>query len=231
MLFIGKRGYDRFADELRALGYEPFALEPLPGLNAIVADHADTLICDLGDEIILPREAAERLPTLPGRLRIIAERPRGDYPADVCLNALRVGERLFARLESLSDELRLAAEEKGMKLVNVRQGYARCSALPLGDAVITADNGLAKALRREGIETLLIPAGGIALEGCQYGFIGGASFFDEKRRRAVFFGSLPESFACEVREFCRERGVCVVELHGELTDVGGAVYSPSNTRT
>ena len=98
MLFIGKRGYERFADELRALGYEPFALEPLPGLNAIVADHADTLICDLGDEIILPREVAEKLPTLPERLRIIAECPCGDYPADVCLNALRVGERLFARL-------------------------------------------------------------------------------------------------------------------------------------
>ena len=231
MLFIGKRGCDRFADELCALGYEPFALEPLPGLNAIVADHADTLICDLGDELVVPREVAARMPMPPERLRIIAERPRGDYPEDVCLNALRVGERLFARLESLSDELKSAAEEKGMKLVNVRQGYARCSALPLVNAVITADKGIAKALRCEGIETLLIPAGGIALEGCQYGFIGGASFFDEKRRRAVFFGSLPESFACDVREFCRARGICVAELRGALTDVGGAVYSPSNTRT
>ena len=230
MLFIGKRGFERFSDELRALGYEPFALEPLPGLNDIVADHADTLICELDGFFFAPREVIERLPPTVQGFRSVQARPHGAYPDDVCLNALLVGDRLFARLESLSDELWRAAEEK-FKLVNIKQGYAKCSALALGDCVITADRGLASALGREGIAMLLIPPGKIALEGCEYGFIGGASFFDKNRQRAVFFGSLPELFADEVRDFCASAGAEVVELSGELTDFGGAViYSPSKTR-
>ena len=110
--------------------------------------------------------------------------------------------------------------------MNVRQGYAKCSAARLGNAVITADKGLSKAIRAAcggSVELLVIPAGGIRLDGCGYGFIGGASFVDEKRRRAVFFGSLPEKFSREVKDFCAARGYGVVELDGELTDVGGAV--------
>ena len=231
MLLIGKRGFERFSDELRALGYEPFALEPLPGLNDIVADHADTLICELDGEFFAPREVIERLPPTVQGFRSVQERPHGAYPDDVCLNALSVGNRLFARLESLSDGLLRAARERKLRLVNVRQGYAKCSALALGDRVITADRGLSAALGREGIATLLIPPGNIALGGCEYGFIGGAAFFDKNRQRAVFFGSLPELFADEVREFCASAEVEVVELSGELTDFGGAViYSASKTR-
>ena len=227
MLLIGRRGYERFGTELRSLGYDPVALEPVAGLNRIVADHADTLICDLGGEFVTSHETAGSLQLeayrITGRLRTSSDCPYGDYPTDVCFNALKVGDCLFGRLASLSDDIKHAAQELGLRLVNVKQGYARCSALPLGAAAVTADRGMLEALRGEGIITLLIPAGKIALDGCEYGFIGGASFFDEKRQRAVFFGSLPDEYSDELKRFCSRLGVEVVELAGRLTDVGGAL--------
>ena len=231
MVIIGRRGYDRFADSLRAAGYDPVPLEGLSGLNEIVADHADTLICEVGGRFLLPRGAVENLPEravriLSGRLRIASVAPRGVYPGDVCLNALSVGNKLFGRLASLSEDVKTLARDAGFDLVNVRQGYAKCAAARLGNAVITADRGLSKAIRAacgDSVDLLVIPACGIKLEGCEYGFIGGASFVDEKRRRAVFFGSLPENFSREVKDFCAARGYEIIELDGELTDVGGAV--------
>ena len=99
MVIIGRRGYDRFADRLRADGYDPIPLEGLPGLNEIVADHADTLICEVGGRFVLPREVAENLPesltrSLAERLRIASDAPKGMYPEDVCLNARSVGKKL-----------------------------------------------------------------------------------------------------------------------------------------
>ncbi len=231
MVIIGRRGYDRFADSLRAAGYDPVPLEGLSGLNEIVADHADTLICEVSGRFLLPRGAVENLPEravriLSGRLRIASVAPRGVYPGDVCLNALTVGKKLFGRLASLSEDVKTLARDAGFDLVNVKQGYAKCAAARLGNAVITADRGLSKAIRAAcggSVDLLVIPAGGIKLEGCEYGFIGGASFVDEKRRRAVFFGSLPENFSREVKDFCAARGYEIIELDGELTDVGGAV--------
>lgn len=221
MLIIGKRGFTRFGSRLAALGYQALPLEPLPGLNRIVADHADTLFFDCG-ELLTSREVAE-LNRLGERVMVSSDCPRGDYPGDIRFNALALGKSVYGRLDALSPDVKALAERRGMKLVNVRQGYARCSVLPLTDAAITADIGLAAAMRREGVEVLTIPPGGIRLEGCGYGFIGGASFVDFEKRRAVFFGSFGDSPGEPVRAFCRAHGFEPVELPGELTDVGGAV--------
>ena len=61
--------------------------------------------------------------------------------------------------------------------MNTKQGYARCDVLPLESAgkAVTADRGMAKALTENRIDVMVIRPGGIALDGCEYGFIGGAS--------------------------------------------------------
>ncbi len=223
MVIIGKRGYDIFGEELREMGYEPFALKGLDGLNDIVCDHVDSLICDAGNLIIpealvsdLPQWARERFVTS-------ADRPCGNYPQDIAFNALRVGKRLFGRIDCLSKDVTVAAEEHEIELVYTKQGYAKCAAMTIDGAVVTADKGLAKILKKCNIEVLTIPSGGIRLEGCEYGFVGGASFVDEREKRVVFFGEMPGEWRGDVMDFCGSHGFCVHELCGELTDIGGAM--------
>ncbi len=225
MLLIGRRGFERFCGELTALGLEPFALEPLDGLDRVVCDHADTLILRLDKGFLTSRETLDNLPhELREGFYLSEDTPREGYPTDVCFNALEVSGKLFARLDSLSDDAKRLAVENGLKLVNVRQGYAACASLKLGASVVTADLGLCRSLMREGIETLLIPCKGIRLEGCEYGFIGGASVVDEAKRRVIFFGELPNEYSRTVKAFCVEKGYEVTELSGELTDIGGGIF-------
>ena len=114
---------------------------------------------------------------------------------------------------------------KKIPLVHVKQGYTRCSSLVIGDnAVITADKSIAKALKADGAEVLSIQPGHIRLEGFEYGFIGGAGFFDNGT--TYFFGNIKKHPDYErIKVFCAEYNSKIEILNREeqLTDIGGVV--------
>lgn len=235
-ILLGEPCYRLYADTLRSYDFTPVPLMPDARLNKTVRTHADTLMYSDGTVHIANADYATSLPEKVRELLIkTPDTPYGDYPTDTVFNALRVGRYLFARTASLSPTVRRAAEESGLTLVNVNQGYAHCSTLPLSSAraAVTADEGMAKAMEACGIRVLRIACGHIALEGCEYGFIGGASFVYEPRnccslsrfsRYVFFFGDLhrhPDGNA--VKEFITSLGYEVISLGGALTDFGGAV--------
>ena len=235
-IIVGEPCYLKYSAELSSFGLTPISLKADPRLDGCVSTHPDTLIFSDGFAYIINEENLQVLPEeIRSRMMPVSDTPYGGYPTDTALNAVRVGRYLFARLSSLAPSVRGYAEENGIELVNVNQGYARCSALPLPAvrAAITADPSLAAAMEGKGIEVLRIRPGHIALEGHDYGFIGGASFVYEPRgccsisdhsRYVYFFGQLrrhPDGEA--VREFLSRHGYAAVCLGGELTDYGGAV--------
>ncbi len=234
-ILLHERAAERFGNTLASYGFTPIPLPPEPRLGRIVAAHADTLLCDLGETVLINEHYAEKLPPmLRDRLHTVSDSPSGDYPSDTAFNALPIGRILFARTASLAPSVRSAALDGGYELVNVRQGYARCSTLALASrlAAITADNGMADAMESRGITVLRIRSGHIALDGCAYGFIGGASFVYDpqnacslhKKPTVYFFGDLsrhPDGAA--IAAFIESRGYEVISQDGELTDYGGAV--------
>ncbi len=226
-ILLGEPACIKYADSLSHRGFTPIALPPELRLNKIVNTHADTLIWSDGKEHIINCEYIKKLPSeLTRYFTQAAESPMGIYPDDTVFNALKIGKYIFARMQSLSQAVLDAAANRDYELVNVRQGYARCSvlALPQVSAAITADKGMAAAMETHGIDVLTIQSGHIALDGCEYGFIGGASFVDESRRRVYFFGDLsahPDA-SCITR-FLAKYGCEALSLGGALTDYGGAV--------
>lgn len=226
-LLIGKPCYNIYADSLKKYGFTPIPLEADTRLNATVSTHADTLIFSLGDTLVANSDYARTLPSVIGeRITETDDTPCGAYPTDTAFNALVLGGKLFARLDSLSGAVRTTAEKNGLSPVNVRQGYARCSTLALtaANAAITADAGMARTLCANGVDVLEIEPGHIALDGCEYGFIGGASFADEANHRVFFFGNLashPNS--SQIEAFLARHGYEVISLDGTLTDFGGGV--------
>ncbi|MBU3160517.1 hypothetical protein KPL37_12250 [Clostridium frigoris] len=142
------------------------------------------------------------------------------YPYNICLNSLSI-RNLFVHYINFTDEnLLLIAKDK--KLINVKQGYTKCSTCIVNDhAIITSDITIAKALSLEKIDVLLIPPGDILLPGLNYGFIGGATGLIEENVLA-FYGHLDHYlYGKEVLAFLNKHKVEPVFLrNGKLVDRG-----------
>lgn len=224
-------------DQLRALmvrGFKVISMPPCPTLSAPVASHPDMLIARVGGEMITTgaycelagAEISEIFENTKARFHFTAEEHGALYPTDVIFNALVMGDKLFAKLGSLSPYLKELAEKKGLKLVDVKQGYPACTTLKLSDeAAITADKGMAEALKREGVRVYTIENGGIMLPPYDYGFIGGTGGV---RDGAVYFlgdASTHPSWST-IEAAIKAEGLRSVMLgDGTLLDLGGIIFA------
>lgn len=236
-LLLHHRAAERFSASLASAGFIPVPLFPDERLNHIVAAHADTLIFSgIGAPMVNEQYAAALPEEIVLWLTLTPDSPYGDYPTDTAFNALVMGQRLLCRPESLAPSVMTAASDAGMTIIPVRQGYAKCAvlAIPSRMAAITADPGMADGMEACGIRVLRITPGHIALDGCDYGFIGGASFVHDPeiccsmmadvRPTVYFFGNIsahPDS--ASIAEFLSRLGCRTVSFDGPLTDFGGAV--------
>ena len=97
------------------------------------------------------------------------------------------------------------------------------------NGVITQDKTIYEALQKDGIPSLLITAGHIALPGYDTGFIGGASLALAGNTTA-FFGKIEDHPDYErIRAFAEGLGATLLSLSNEvLTDCGGGfcLYPP-----
>ena len=116
---------------------------------------------------------------------------------------------------------------RGYGLINVKQGYAKCSCAAVSDhAIITADNGIIRSLEDNPIDVLSIGKGSIRLDGADTGFIGGASGYDKDRKTLYFCGNIKEHPDYNsIKRFCNEQDTQIVSLNDDhLTDIGGIIF-------
>ncbi|MBR2930857.1 MAG: hypothetical protein IKC32_06475 [Clostridia bacterium] len=227
----------RISEEcLRALmlrGFRVITLPPCSTLSEPIASHPDMLIAKVKDELVTTsdycEEAAFAISEIYDEVRLkfhfTADSHGKSYPDDVIFNSLPLGNRLFARLESLSPYLKELAEANGLELINVSQGYPACTTLKLSDeAVITADPGMEKLLSSYGIRVYRIENGGIQLPPYEYGFIGGAA--GVFGGCAYFLGdaSLHPSHSIIKEALDRESIKPIMLSDAPLTDLGGILF-------
>ena len=220
----------------RALGTEGYAVVRIPPLSTVtpaIASHTDISCFKYNNRIFIPksRKAQFSGALYEGCDTVVmpcGTEPRSPYPTDTPYNALVIGKHLFARLEGLAPEIKEYMEALSVTPINVKQGYAACTVLPVGDgAAITADKGMQKVLSECGIEVLLIrDDAAIKLPPYSNGFIGGAAATLGRKR--FFFGNLDaHADAARIREFIMARGYTPVSLDegaDALFDLGGAVF-------
>ena len=216
--------------ELERRGFEPLLLPPHPALPAPVASHPDLLLFFTSRAVYTvasyQRLAARELSILCARTGLelcVVEEELGDaYPQHVLLDAAPLGSLLFCHPKYTAREL---THSLGYRVVPVRQGYAKCSTVPVGEtALLTADPSIASAAQAHGVDVLLIRPGFVSLPGYNHGFLGGAASFspNETRRELFFCGELaahPDAEA--ITHFCRRHQTEPISLgHLPLTDVG-----------
>ncbi len=206
-----------------------FLLPPDDSLSEPVAAHPDMLLTVIGENLICHRDYFEKNSALMeeacaffGCAPILSESKRAPtYPHDVAFNALVTDKFVFCNTSHTAREVLMCAENAGLRVVHVNQGYAACSCIYAEGTLISADMSLLCAAEKNGVRTLKVPPGNITLAPYDTGFIGGASgFFDGT---LYTFGNIPRADGFEpLLDFLDARKIKILPLcEGGLSDFGG----------
>lgn len=225
--FVMSDKYPCFVREIENLGHTGISSDTVDIFPIPEQKHADMQILPINNDIFLINECtvlAEKLPK--ERLLFCNKKAGNKYPEDILLNFLYLNNTLYGKLSAIDKNLLDYCKENNIKTVNINQGYARCSTLVLNEkALITSDLSIEKALKKDGVEVLLISSGNIILDGYDYGFIGGASGkIDENT--VVFLGSVTNHPDYRrIENFCENHNISIKIICKDmpLTDIGGIV--------
>ncbi len=223
-IFISCRAYESVLKLLKSFSAKTVLIPDLPEIDSRTAYHADLSLCVLGDTVVCAPSLYEKIDKIDGFNIIKGEsEPQDPYPHDVLYNAAVVGKHIFCNLTATDSVLIEVAKKKGFNLINVKQGYARCSTLPVTDsALITSDNGIYSASLKLGFDTLLVSNEDVLLDGYPYGFIGGTGGI--LKNKMVFCGDITRHRDFEkIKEFCGKYFVEIVYTSEPLRDFGSVL--------
>lgn len=216
--------YQSVLDDLHGLMIDTITVPPCSDLQVGVSCHADMICYHDGENKLIMYDYNDRLNRqlrdLGFELSFIDAKLQAEYPHDVVLNVAKVGDfvicnRKYTNCKALE---RIKAEN----IISVAQGYAKCSTLVVDkNSIITSDISIATGAKAHGLDVLQVECGYIALEGYEYGFIGGCGTkIDEKS--LYFTGDLStHPNEKEIRSFLAKRGIEVIcGSAKQLIDVG-----------
>lgn len=209
--YVSFHAEDMLCEYIRQKGYEVRRVRPASEITGETAYHPDLVMCRLGISDDAPVISAE------DDTRCCV---RDGYPRDVFFNAACTGEFFIHNLKYTSPQLLKAAA--GMKHINVRQGYTKCSVVIVDEkSIITYDKGIYRACR-DHFSVLLVRPGFVRLRGYDTGFIGGAS--GRVGDEIVFNGDLSHhpDFD-EICDFVDRRGLSCKWFDWELEDIGSII--------
>lgn len=215
---------------LQRLGLDLCPLPLYPKIDSPVSGHPDMLLFFARDAIITSKGYAQiahrQLQQISDRVKLpivlTEQESQSPYPYDIALNAAVVGDRLFCYPKHTAKEI---TERYEKRVLPVRQGYAKCSTLPIGfDALITEDPSVETGATRNGFDVLRIQSGHVRLDGYPFGFIGGASSCSPYQPLdCVLFCGDPDTHpdAESIRGFCKKYNQKIIPLGSDtLYDVG-----------
>ena len=170
-VFISEKANGILREYLRSLGYSPVNISTNGIVDEPISCHPDVFMCKLGVDDDSPVIFASGSDVGFG------------YPSDSVFNAACTGEFFFHKLAVTNPRLLSVAGSfsktapTGMKFVDVRQGYTKCSMVVVDrNSIITYDKGIIKACSMyPEINVLEVEPGHCFLEGYDTGFIGGCS--------------------------------------------------------
>lgn len=215
--------------ELKALDYNVFTHSANPIFKTFLGHHTDLFLCRDDETLFVGKGFGESL--IKGILHNLnvckCDEISEGYPCEASLNCVFLGDKLLCNKKTVDLNVLKYAQDRALEIVHTNQGYTKCSVAVVGtNAVITEDEGIQKALTLKGVKVLKVQKGSVSLNGFDYGFIGGASFYDKNKKTVYFFGNIGMTPYCDdVVAFCEEQGsklVCLAK-NQPLTDLGSAL--------
>jgi len=231
-LIIGEKYRGTLNDPLEKKGINVLYAPDNPHVDPRLCGHADLSVVHLGgNKIALAKYLngsafAENLEKMGFEVCFSDNKQSSEYPYDAGLNMCMCGNKLIFNPKSA--DLRIVeylTNTKGLTKIQVKQGYSKCSACVVKEnVIISSDRGIHEKAVANGLESLNISPGYIALDGFEYGFIGGASFKIDKDTLA-FTGALdahPDKN--KILEFLSLHNINAVYItENEAFDIGSAI--------
>lgn len=178
IIFISELADKSFIDYMKTLG-TVILVSRDTRFDSRISSHPDLVISICDGTLILDKEAhgsileqldAWEVPYILGNSKLGEE-----YPADIAYNAVITGKHLIHNLNYTEPLLLQHSRNTNKTLIHVKQGYTKCSTVVVDDNhLITSDRGIYEAAGNS-LEVLLVQPGNVALEGYEYGFLGGCS--------------------------------------------------------
>lgn len=219
-VIIGKD--EKVIEKLNNLGINSVILQDNFFVDDSVKNHSDISAFYFGNGKILLDKGQS---TAKGTLEKMGftvwqtrEEIAGKYPSDIRMNSASVGEYIICR-KKYTDEMILNC---GKEIIDVKQGYAKCSVCPVNEKAIITDDRSIYEKTKNIFDVLLIEKGDIYLKNKNYGFIGG-SCGKISSDTLVFFGDInTHRNAEEIKVFLNKHNVNYLNLFdGKLRDIGG----------
>lgn len=222
--FIDERTLEEESDRLEIFG-NVIRVPKHPSIYESVCGHTDLLINIINEKELLVHKDMHTsfislLNSLNIKVKLSLSSLEEGYPGNIILNGINLKNYFIHNLKYTDKNL--LKEVKGKTLINVKQGYSKCSTAVLSEnAIITSDISIAKKLNELKFDVLLLPPGDIDLPGINYGFIGGCSGLVAENIMA-FFGTLDNyTYGFEVKNFLKKHRVDPIYLgKGRLIDRG-----------
>lgn len=147
------------------------------------------------------------------------------YPWDIAYNVFKTDKFALGKFSETDTKILQYLDDEKIEMININQGYAKCSTCAFDGGVISADGGICSAASKKGLDVLKIPCGEIRLLGYDYGFIGGASGINSDGD-VFFFGDLDSvSFGKQIYDFIKRKGRKILQIKDfPLTDVGTIMF-------
>lgn len=217
-------------NKIRAKGINIIETPYCWDLYEAVAAHPDMLLHHIGGNeiIVAPNiylQIKKKLEKL--KLKVIKGNTvlKSTYPDNIAYNVGRIGKFAIHNFKYTDKKIMERLKEKKIELINVKQGYSKCSICIVNEnAIITSDRGIAKKLQKYNIDLLLIRSGYIDLPGLNYGFIGGISGLVESNKM-LFSGDIRKHPDFKnIKRFLRKHSMDFDTVKDEkLIDIGSII--------
>ncbi len=155
----------------------------------------------------------------------ITESSGNRYPHDVRLNCTIIGNKIICNEKTISRDVLEYAYNNDYIIINVNQGYSKCSVCVINEnSIITDDESVFTAAGKFLNDAELVSKGSIVLKGYNYGFIGGCCGKINKNEIA-FTGQIEShrDYNKIIDIMQRNDIVCTEISDSVLTDIGGII--------
>ena len=228
-LCVAGNGIKPFEDELLKLGINTIITVENQRISPNIANHADLVMNYSGSGNLFADNSQKNLITELNMLgfdcKIIDETVSGEYPKDCLLNCIFSDEYLICNSDCTSKNVLNFAKENNKTVLNVKQGYVKCSICPVEkNAVITDDESIYKVLTKNKFDVLLIKKGNVVLKGYDYGFFGGCCGKISEKNIAFLGDIKKHSCYDNIKAFTKNYGIELISLgNKELVDIGSLI--------
>jgi len=228
IIFVADTGFDILKAELAAVGHV-IELPPVKSLYKGIRNHVDLHLHIMDQKLFISKEIApfiqDKLNALSVPFTIIDEFLGTVYPETIYLNALTTKDFFLHHTTTVAKKLAAYAASSHRKEIQVKQGYVRCTTLPLSETVwVTSDPNIYASCQSENLSLTFIRTGFIKLEGHAYGFIGGTGGVIHKTLYLNGDPSKHPDFPL-IKACCEQLNLRIFFVPRKpLTDIGGILY-------